>query len=265
MRRLDRSMRLIFLGTRGNTENRSRRHRRHSALLVSSGRTRIMIDCGKDWRGKVRPLRPQAIFLTHAHPDHAGGLLEGADCPVFASRACWSGIWRYPIHDRRVIGPGNPMRFGSLTIAAFPVIHSLRAPAVGFRIADATGRIFYVPDVVAIADRSAALRGIDLYIGDGATISRPMVRRHGDRLFGHTTVRAQLGWCAAEGVPQAIFTHCGSAIVDRDARTVAGALRDLARPLHVACRLARDGLLIDIPKAARRRRPTGTRRTRAHV
>ena len=33
-----------------------------------------MIDCGLDWLGKFEKLQPDAIVLTHAHPDHAWGL-----------------------------------------------------------------------------------------------------------------------------------------------------------------------------------------------
>jgi len=39
-------MKLTFLGTRGNIDARTRRHRMHSSLLVSYYRNRVMIDCG---------------------------------------------------------------------------------------------------------------------------------------------------------------------------------------------------------------------------
>jgi len=42
-------MRLCFLGTRGNIDGRTRRHRMHASLLVAYRRKRIMIDCGDDW------------------------------------------------------------------------------------------------------------------------------------------------------------------------------------------------------------------------
>ncbi len=60
-------MKLTFLGTRGEIEARTRRHRMHSSLLLSYRRAKVMIDCGLDWLGKFERLHPDAIVLTHAH------------------------------------------------------------------------------------------------------------------------------------------------------------------------------------------------------
>jgi ribonuclease BN (tRNA processing enzyme) len=72
-------MKLTFLGTRGYIEARNERHYRHSALLVSYRRRRVMIDCGEDWLGQIPKPPPHAIVLTHAHPDHAFGLRDGME------------------------------------------------------------------------------------------------------------------------------------------------------------------------------------------
>ena len=55
-----------------------------------------MLDCGADWLGRVVRLRPSAIVLTHAHPDHAAGLTDGAPCPVYATAETWDRIRRLP-------------------------------------------------------------------------------------------------------------------------------------------------------------------------
>ena len=67
-------MTLTFLGTRGNIDVRSRRHRRHTATLVSYRGMNVMIDCGADWLRQPHRLQPNAIVLTHAHSDHVDGL-----------------------------------------------------------------------------------------------------------------------------------------------------------------------------------------------
>jgi ribonuclease BN (tRNA processing enzyme) len=236
------SLKLTFLGTCGYVEHRTRRHRRHSALLVCAGAGPVMVDCGLDWLGRVEALAPRAILVTHAHPDHAWGLRDGAPCPVLATAECLDALADYPLRERRPLVPRTRTRVAGVTVEAFPVIHSLRAPAVGFRIAARGHSFFYVPDVVAILDREAALSGIELFVGDAATMTRPMVRRQGNRLFGHTTVRAQIGWCGKAGVRQAVFTHCGSEIIEGDERHLAAKLRAMGRQRGVEARFAYDGL-----------------------
>ena len=221
-------MKLTFLGTRGEIEARTRRHRMHTSLLVSYSRAKVMIDCGLDWLGKFERLHPDAIVLTHAHPDHAWGLKNGAPCPVHAPENTWRTLKNCKIDNRRVIKERSPTRICSITFEAFPVEHSILAPAVAYRISAGRVRICYAPDVLFIQDRGAALKCVQVYIGDGATLTRSFVRKRGDRLIGHAPVRTQLTWCAKEGVPRAIITHCGSEIVTGDERKLAAKLRALA-------------------------------------
>lgn len=237
-------MKLVFLGTRGNTEIRTRRHRMHSALLVAYGRTRIMVDCGQDWLNRIQDLDAGAILVTHSHPDHARGLSGGAACPVYATAESWAAMSDYPLSDRRVIKPRALERIGGLNFEAFPVDHSIRAPAVGYRITGGARTIFYVPDVVAIRERSAALAGVDVFIGDGAAMLRSLVRRRDGAFFGHTPMRTQLGWCAKERVSKAVFTHCGGEIIRGDERKLGARLRIMARERGVDARIAYDGLEI---------------------
>lgn len=74
------------------------------------------------------------------------------------------------------------------------------------------------------------------------------VRRHPGtgELFGHATVRQQLGWCAEEGVPRMIVTHCGSDIVAGDERQVGARLREMARERGVEVESAHDGMEFDL-------------------
>jgi Beta-lactamase superfamily domain len=168
---------LVFLGTRGDIEKKTRRHRRHSALFVKASNGRVLVDCGADWLGRIEALRPTAIIVTHAHPDHVQGLANGAPCPVYATAETWPLLAAYPISERRIMPKREPIDVHGIVFEAFPVEHSIRAPAVGYRIAANQRSAFYVPDVVAIRDPAAALFGIGVYIGDGASMTRPIIRR----------------------------------------------------------------------------------------
>lgn len=158
-------MKLTFLGTRGYIEPRSRRHYRHSATRVEYLGAAVLIDCGEDWRDELAGLAPDAIVLTHAHPDHTGGLTRGARCPVHATAATWDVVADHPIDRRETIEPREPREIAGITFEAFPVEHSIRAPAVGYRVTAGRVSIFYVPDVVYIHERRAALAGATRWSG----------------------------------------------------------------------------------------------------
>lgn len=236
-------MKLTFLGTRGNLDIATPRHRRHTATLVTTRESRVMIDCGEDWLGRLQAIGPAAIVLTHAHPDHAGGLAEGAPCPVYATAATWERL-AVPVQERRIIAPGRTRRIGRTRFRAFPVQHSILAPAVGYRITAGGITVFYAPDLVAIRDRAAAFRGIRLYVGDGATVSRPLIRRRGRALIGHAPISTQIRWCGKEGVLRAIFTHCGSEVLKADGRRLRAVIRAMGREAGVDAGLAHDGMVI---------------------
>lgn len=244
-------MKLTFLGTRGNIDARTCRHRMHSSMKVSYYNTDVLIDCGEDWLGEVWDWDAEAIVVTHAHPDHAFGLKEGAPCPVFATEPAWETMSGFELDDRRIMplreaveitagGEDQPIVF-----EAFSVLHSTRAPAVGYRISAGRVAIFYVPDVAWIEDREAALSRVRLYVGDGATVTRSMVRKPGDVIIGHVPIQTQLTWCQKRGVPRAIFTHLGSEIVEGDEQALVARIRNLAEERDVdQVDIAHDGMAV---------------------
>jgi phosphoribosyl 1,2-cyclic phosphodiesterase len=239
-------MKLEFLGTRGYIDVRTSRHRMHASCRVSAGAGGVMIDCGEDWLGHIERANPSAIFITHGHPDHAWGLKEGAPCPVYASKPTWENMRTFPIEERRVLAPFTPVTVESVTMEAHPVQHSTRAPAVGYRVSVRGVDVFYVPDLVFILDRARALQGARLYIGDGATLVRSMVRKPGNELIGHTPMRTQLTWCEKEGVPRAIFSHLGTEVVGGDEKVLLARLKEMAAERGVEAEFAHDGMVVEL-------------------
>jgi hypothetical protein len=135
---------------------------------------------------------------------------------------------------------------------AYSVEHSINAPAVGYRVSAKACSFFYLPDVARLPSVATTLRGILTYIGDGATLRRSMVRMKDGISIGHASIATQLEWCAKAHVPRAIFTHCGSAIVRGDARTMDTIVRNLGRKHGIDARLASDSdrlHLLDLARA----------------
>ena len=70
-------MRLHFYGTRGYVPESSREHAGHSAFVLEAEGFRLLCDFGENRKGMLEKIRPDAIFVSHAHPDHGWGLWEG--------------------------------------------------------------------------------------------------------------------------------------------------------------------------------------------
>lgn len=239
-------MRIVFLGTRGYIEQQTKSHYRHTSTLLIHKNKKIMIDCGLDWLKKVWRVNPDAIVLTHAHPDHVEGLKYGAPCPVYATRTCWRAIKNYLIADnqRHILKINTPINIYGLTFTALSNKHSLRAPAISYRISDGVKNIFYSGDIVYIPQIKKALKNISLYIGDGATLTKSLVRRTPDGdIYGHAAISTQLTWCKKAGVKDAIFTHCGSQIV-KNQRAAQKIIKQLGFARGVIASIAYDNQML---------------------
>jgi len=207
-------MRFHFYGTKGHVEERSRAHTGHSAFTIETNGFRLLCDFGKNRKGLLSRIRPDAIFLSHAHPDHAWGLEEGTAVPVLASAVTHEITGSLPIGRRVVLEPGRAVSAGPYRLTAHPVVHSIRCPCVAARIASEEGVVVYSGDIVAFERPEEALRGADLYLGDGSTLTGSLVRRHPTGvLIGHTSVRAQLGWLEKHRIPRAVFSHFGKGLL----------------------------------------------------
>ena len=240
---------LTFYGTRGFVDAESESHRGHSAWVLEVAGFRLLCDFGQNQKGRLSEIRPDAIFVSHAHPDHAWGLEEETLLPVFASATTHEITKDFAIRDRRVLAPGEASRLGPLRLTAFPVVHSVRCPCVAVRIETPEGVVVYSGDIVSFEDPAAALAGATLYVGDGSTLEGSLVRRHPSGvLMGHTTVRAQLGWLAKHGVRRAVFAHFGEGPIAMGDDALGMALRELAAKKAPGCdaTAAADGLRLEI-------------------
>jgi ribonuclease BN (tRNA processing enzyme) len=242
-------MRLHFYGTKGYVEEESRAHSGHSAFTVEAEGFRLLCDFGQNRKGLLPTIRPDAVFLSHAHPDHAWGLEEGTDVPVHASAITHAITKDLPIRSRVTLDAEKTVAAGPFRLTAFPVVHSVRCPCTAVRIESPGLVVVYSGDIISFERPEAALAGAGLYIGDGSTLKGSLVRRHPTgALMGHTTVRAQLGWLGKFGIGRAFFSHFGKGPIEMGEPALKKALEELAREKAPGCEVsaARDGLKVEI-------------------
>lgn len=102
-----------------------------------------MIDGGADWLHRLRRIASTAIVLTRAHADHVAPRAQST-----ATR--WRLLRRLPIPDRRTMPLHRTVRAGGVRFRAVAVRHSIRAPAVGYRVSANGSSFFYLPDVAKL-------------------------------------------------------------------------------------------------------------------
>jgi len=238
-------MKIKFLGTKGEINIRTKKHFRHSTLLITHNRKKLLIDFGVDWQNKLNQIKPDWILITHAHPDHAWGLKPGTDIPVFVSKDTAKLIKKYPLSNLNIFEFYKKFKLGPFTILPYPVIHSVLALAGGFKITQGKFNFIYNPDLIYIKKIKHILKNVDLYIGDGATIDKNLVRKTKGQLVGHTTVRTQINWCAKYNIPWFIVSHCGSQIVKASPKELKRKL-DKYKKTNVKVQIAYDGLEIKV-------------------
>lgn len=199
-------MKLTFLGTKGFIEESSKKHTYHSSLLVEQGKFKLLIDHGLVSK-KLQEIKPDAIIITHGHPDTFKWLKEDEEYlgKIYVTRE----TKRLSKFDKnfQLLRINKWLTIGSFEIFPYRVVHSINAPAVGFKI-KGTKTIIYNSDLV-VMEGKAVLRGVELYIGDGSSLRGNLVRRKDNRLFGHARMSTQVNWCKKYNIPKIIFTHLG--------------------------------------------------------
>lgn len=137
------------------------------SVLIETETTRLLIDCGPDFRQQImdQPFRKiDGILITHAHYDHMGGMddirpyCQFGEINVYADPLARQGMLemlpycfaehRYPgvpaiqLHE---IHKHEAFRIGDLDVMPFEVMHH-DLPIMGYRI----GSLAYITDMKTI-------------------------------------------------------------------------------------------------------------------
>ncbi|MBN2073760.1 MAG: MBL fold metallo-hydrolase [Actinobacteria bacterium] len=239
-----------FPGTRGAIEEISPAHRYHSSLLISCMSTKVLIDFGVEHgEGLLKEAgKCDAILITHAHPDHYIWTVadeKNIKTPVYLTQVALD-YGKYRPRDYRIIKAYERIPVKDLNFTAYPVMHSIRCPAVGFRV-EADKIVVYAPDILDfVEDKAVVLKNADCLIADGSSIDANLTRRRNGILLGHTRVKTVAGWCKKYGVKKLIVTHCGKQIVTMDAGELEEKIDSYREEFELEIMVAHDGMIEEI-------------------
>ncbi|MBN1299188.1 MAG: MBL fold metallo-hydrolase [Actinobacteria bacterium] len=209
---------LTFPGTKGEIEEESQLHKYHTSMILSTPQASILFDYGLKHNPSLDKKINEfdAIFITHSHPDHYIWTVKEPDkkisVPVYLTSVTYDYSIRKP-DNYVIIETGSIYTVKDIKVQAFEVIHSLRCPAVCYRISCGK-KLLYSPDIVDIkGGKDNVLDGLDLLIADGSSLNVNMVRNKDGQLFGHAMIKTIVNWCKKYSIPKLIITHAGKQIV----------------------------------------------------
>ena len=197
-------MRLTFLGTGTScgvpvigcqckvcqsTDPHDKRTR--CSALVETETTRLLIDCGPDFRMQILPQpfrKIDGILITHSHYDHMGGMddirpyCQFGEINVYADPLARQSMLemlpycfaehRYPgvpaigLHE---IHPHEPLHIGDLEVIPIQVMHG-KLPILGYRI----GKLAYITDMKTIDEGEMPyLEGTELLVVNALRFDKP--------------------------------------------------------------------------------------------
>lgn len=165
--------------------------RTRCSALVETDSTRLLIDCGPDFRQQILPQpfrKIDGILITHSHYDHMGGMddirpyCQFGEINVYADPLAKKSMLemlpycfaenRYPgvpaigLHE---IYPHQPLHIGDLEIMPFQVMHG-KLPILGFRI----GGLTYITDMKTIDEcEMPYLEGTELLVLNALRFDKP--------------------------------------------------------------------------------------------
>ena len=180
--------------------------RKRCSALVETDNTRILIDCGPDFRQQILPQpfrKIDGILITHSHYDHMGGMddirpyCQFGAINVYADTIAKQSMLqmlpycfaenRYPgvpaigLHE---IFPHQPLQIGDLEIMPIQVMHG-KLPILGFRI----GKLTYITDMKTIDDGELKyLEGTELLVVNALRFDKP---HHSHQLMNDAIAFAQ--------------------------------------------------------------------------
>lgn len=217
------------------------------SALVEEGKTRVLIDCGPDFRQQIMPFdfRPiDAVLLTHFHFDHVAGIDDIRPFCVFGpvnihadkktvealhntmpycfAENLYPGV---PLLNLQELTPHVPIQVGDFTIIPFVVMHG-KLPIMAFRI----GKMAYITDMKTIDHNEMEyLEGVETLVVNAL---RKKKTHH-----SHQSLEEAVAFAKMVGAKRTYIIHMSHGI---------GLHQETSQGLPDGVWLAYDGLVVEV-------------------
>jgi len=194
-----------------------RDQRLRCSILVETLSTRLVVDCGPDFRQQILPQpfrRIDGILVTHSHYDHVGGMddirpyCQFGQINVYADAVARKGMLEmlpYCFAEHRYPGvpkielngvkAGEAFRIGDIDILPIEVMHG-QLPILGYRF----GRFAYITDMKTMADdQTTLLNGVDTLVVNALRFDKPH--------HSHQLVDDAIAFARRVGARRTLLTH----------------------------------------------------------
>ena len=227
--------------------NDPRDRRLRCSILVETESTRLLVDCGPDFREQILPQpfrKIDGILVTHSHYDHVGGMddirpyCQFGAINVYADPIARKSMLemlpycfaehRYPgvpaigLHE---IHAGEQMRIGDIDILPVRVMHG-KLPILGYRF----GRFAYITDMKTMEDSQLQLlQGVEILVVNALRFDKPH--------HSHQLVDDAIAFARRVGARQTFLTHMCHDV---------GLQSEVDEKLPIDIKLAYDGMKLEV-------------------
>lgn len=196
--------------------------RARACLAIEHNGKLILLDAGPDINYQLQRARlpqPNAICLTHAHPDANYGLKFFPHTQIYSETGGTTKA-------------GKLLNLFGVKILPFRVRHARNTPTVGFLVHLPKKKIIYATDMVSLNGLKKYFQQADMVFCDGSILQRSW--------GGHLAMVSQLKTYKKWGLKRIFFTHIGHATLPHQE------LRLFVKNKYKNADVAYDGMIVKL-------------------